>query len=596
VSKILYCSVNYFLKSLCCLWVLFFLTPIYASEETPVRDTLWKITEIYVATMGYAPDNEGLQYWAQRIQDEGWTSLNVAQSFFDQPLVKEKYPESLGYDELIEALYKNIFGRSADEMGKAYWLNELTSKRIQKNQMIVTLIEGGWANSEAVDDMARFGHLVDVGLAFAKRQAEKGLAYSTLSPEDQTYLRQAGTEVLANITSAPETRDSAISSINGLIDVLQSRNRVSDWPSFRAGSQHLGENVYEQALSPLTVDGLDLRWEFQTGAYVFSSPAVVNEVVYFGSYNGKFYAIDTITGKALWTVETNTYSLPVISSPAIFDGIVYFGDTDSYFYALDAATGNTLWTFSMGVLESTTAMALSSPAVVNGVVYFGSVNRKVFALDALTGNKHWEFQTGDYVISSPAVAAGVVYIGSLNGKVYALDAATGAKLWEYQTGDEVYSSPAVSDGSVYIGSMDDKLYALDAATGVKRWDFQTGSDISSSPAVADGIVYVGSLDGKIYALDAATGSKRWEFLSGRDSKTGKSGVSSSPAVANGVVYVGAHDNKVYALDAITGNVLWAYRLGGAVLMSSPAVVNGTVYIGAADGKVYAFEATLGVGP
>ncbi|EGV30166.1 Lecithin:cholesterol acyltransferase [Thiorhodococcus drewsii AZ1] len=188
--------------------------------EQVQRDTAWRATEIYIATMGYSPDNEGLQYWIGNIDDAGWTPTAVAQSFFDQPLVKEKYPDDLGYEELIEALYQNIFGRSADADGKAYWLEQLNAGLVRRNEMIITLIEGGWANPDAVDDMARFGNQVKVGLAFAAEQAVREIAYSRLSEEQQTRLRMLGAQILMVVTADNETRSTAIASIPDLLDSL----------------------------------------------------------------------------------------------------------------------------------------------------------------------------------------------------------------------------------------------------------------------------------------------------------------------------------------------------------------------------------------
>ncbi|EGV27588.1 hypothetical protein ThidrDRAFT_4599 [Thiorhodococcus drewsii AZ1] len=185
------------------------------------RDTSWQVAEIYIATMGYAPDSEGLDYWVNNIETlSQWTQTTVAQSFFDQPLVQAEYPSSLGYGPLIEALYQNIFDRAPDSEGYAYWLSELEAGRVQRNQMIVALIEGGWANSNAEEDMARFGNRVKVALAFADYQREHAILYSLLSTEEQTALRQAGSDVLDGVGSSAEDVDTRIGRIAELLASL----------------------------------------------------------------------------------------------------------------------------------------------------------------------------------------------------------------------------------------------------------------------------------------------------------------------------------------------------------------------------------------
>lgn len=136
------------------------------------------------------------------------------------------------------------------------------------------------------------------------------------------------------------------------------------------------------------------------------------------------------------------------SSTAIVDDVVYVGTSDGRVYSLNATTG--------GIVES-------SPAVVDGIVYVGSYDCRVYALNASTGKQMWNYTADGDVISSPSVTYGEVFVGSwagIYGNIYALNASTGAKIWNYRTDDAVYSSPAVANGMVFVGSMDGTLYAF----------------------------------------------------------------------------------------------------------------------------------------
>ena len=72
-------------------------------------------------------------------------------------------------------------------------------------------------------------------------------------------------------------------------------------------------------------------WLYDTDNSVFSSPAVVDGVVYVGSRDGYVYALDTRTGGVRWSYET---SGEVYSSPAVVEGVVYVGSNDGHVYAL----------------------------------------------------------------------------------------------------------------------------------------------------------------------------------------------------------------------------------------------------------------------
>ena len=73
-------------------------------------------------------------------------------------------------------------------------------------------------------------------------------------------------------------------------------------------------------------------WEFETGHWVWSSPAIGSDgTVYVGSNDKKLYAINGKSGDKLWEFETGDR---VSSSPTIgSDGTVYVGSEDKKLYA-----------------------------------------------------------------------------------------------------------------------------------------------------------------------------------------------------------------------------------------------------------------------
>jgi len=77
---------------------------------------------------------------------------------------------------------------------------------------------------------------------------------------------------------------------------------------------------------------MGLRWEFVTGASVWSSPAIDprNLVVYFGSNDKNFYSVDLFTGVELWRFTSGDR---FISSPVITGGKVFTVDEGGRIYA-----------------------------------------------------------------------------------------------------------------------------------------------------------------------------------------------------------------------------------------------------------------------
>ena len=81
----------------------------------------------------------------------------------------------------------------------------------------------------------------------------------------------------------------------------------------------------------------------RAGAFVASSPAVVNGAVYIGSEDNNLYALNATTGALIWSFKTGGF---VDSSPAISNGVVYVGSLDNNIYALNANTGDLIWSYA----------------------------------------------------------------------------------------------------------------------------------------------------------------------------------------------------------------------------------------------------------
>lgn len=417
---------------------------------------------------------------------------------------------------------------------------------------------------------------------------------------------------------------------------------AQDAPMFRVNPQHGG--IYQ---SPAIPKFSEVKWKFKTHGQVYSSPAVVNGVVYVGSNDHFLYAIDAETGTQKWKFKTGSR---ISSSPAVVDGTVFFGSFDSIFYAVDVTSGKLKWKFQTagerryigthlhGSEPAAEPMPdpfdfyLSSPTVANGTVYFGSGDTNVYALDAGTGNLKWKFKTGDVVHASPALADGTIFVGSWDSYFYGLDAATGREKWKFKTGEDpdmhnqvgIQASAIVADGMVYFGCRDSNFYALDENTGQKRWTMSNhGSWVISSPAVQNGKIYFGTSDsGMFHALDAKTGAPVFSL------KTQGWPMFSSPAIAGNMLYIGTHEGKLLAIDLGSQQIAWSFQTDGSrqngptytkadgtpnyeaayddnfyddivvgvqrmmqvgAVLSSPAVANQVIYFGSADGNVYAIR-------
>ncbi|MEA2625881.1 MAG: hypothetical protein QOD06_1926 [Candidatus Binatota bacterium] len=336
--------------------------------------------------------------------------------------------------------------------------------------------------------------------------------------------------------------------------LLAGAANAADWPMYGRDLRRSFHDPSERALSPANVAQLVRKWFFPTLDAVTASPAVVNGVVYVGSWDGSFYAIDAATGLQKWkfTIDAYTPANPdpqmlglnypdrltndggvITSSAAVTGGRVYFGGGKTV-YALDAATGSPVWrSVICGNPEAADCKndsldptrVFSSPAVFDGKVFVGhtqdgqKVSGKGYrggleALDVATGAIVWRFET------DPELDNGAPRVGP-NGKVVGRNRSCGgvwssaaidpeSRLLFFNTSDCNYDAPPPYHEAIIALQVDDGSLAW---VHRPREEDTCDYDLGATPNVIDvaGGKYVGSgdKDGSYRLLDRTTGLPVW---------------------------------------------------------------------------------------
>ena len=389
--------------------------------------------------------------------------------------------------------------------------------------------------------------------------------FPTGNPDFPTLRRKRATKALSIVKSALFNPQRYTRS-----DVLRPARAADSMTYAGRGANPAHTNVYP---APAAKNGT-LQWKFPLeDAY---SLCISDCIIYVGTTDGFdtpsatqpkgfLYALSTEKSRqerVIWRYQAGD---EIKSTPCVVDGIVYFGSRDYTFYALDAKDGTLIWRFE------TEDRIHSSPTVFDGVVYFGSWDYIIYALDATNGQEIWRYRTEARVNSSPSVHNGIVYIGTMNGSrrkpvFYALSAEDGSLVFKLDTGKS-FQDACVYDDKCFV-SDHDTVYALEPQTGSMLWQRQLTPYLRSCAASEESL-YVTNSEGIVYVhfvqrllreppLDAKNGSTLWTYQT--DDR-----IVSTPCLCEDILYVTAQDSFLYAFSAKNGEIKWKYQTGKFIL-------------------------------
>ena len=81
-----------------------------------------------------------------------------------------------------------------------------------------------------------------------------------------------------------------------------------------------------------------ISWTFKTGNVVHTKPAIANDKIIFGSYDGNVYALSLLTGTQIWKFKTVGQRFfpngEVMGNPVVSRNQVFIGSRDFNLYAI----------------------------------------------------------------------------------------------------------------------------------------------------------------------------------------------------------------------------------------------------------------------
>lgn len=343
--------------------------------------------------------------------------------------------------------------------------------------------------------------------------------------------------------------------------------QVDAWPMFRGDAASTGVARTTLPEKPAVV------WQktFKDDGFE-ATAAIVDGVIYVGTFNGTLYALRLSDGEEQWKFRTE---LGFKAAPAVRDGVVYVGDIDGKFFALDAASGEEKWSVTSG------AEINAGANFHRDRVLFTSQDGGLYCLAPADGKLVWKYTIDNMIQCSPTVVEDRCFLAGCDGKFHIVDLVKGEAVAQVDIGDPTLSTPAASGDVVYFGTQGGRFLAIDWRKEkiVWKYDPKRKQPLLSSAAVADGLVIFGGKDRSVHALNTDDHQLAWSLRT-------HAPVDSSPVVVGERVFIGGGDGRVYGLS-LKGEKVWDYEAGGK-FSASPAVADGKLIIGNDAGTLFCF--------
>lgn len=100
------------------------------------------VQQLYVAYFNRPADTAGLDYWTNIVAAQNGDTTAVSAAFAAETEYKSEYPATMSNADIVNKVYLNLFGRAAEDAGKAYWADLLDKKAITIDKVVAQIADG----------------------------------------------------------------------------------------------------------------------------------------------------------------------------------------------------------------------------------------------------------------------------------------------------------------------------------------------------------------------------------------------------------------------------------------------------------------------
>lgn len=193
------------------------------------------IQKLYVAYFNRPADPAGLAFWETAVEAAKGDTAAVSAAFAGSAEYKAAYA-NMTNAQIVDAVYQNLFGRPAEDAGKAYWANLLDNKTITIDAVVTAVASGAQGT-----DKTAYNNKVTAAAAFTTAvdtDAEKaGYTGTDANKLAKTFLAGVTTDATLSAAIAPAALNTTVAgvvaagtpfSVNSALATLDAANKALD--------------------------------------------------------------------------------------------------------------------------------------------------------------------------------------------------------------------------------------------------------------------------------------------------------------------------------------------------------------------------------
>lgn len=138
------------------------------------------IQQLYIAYFNRPADAAGLDFWAKQITNGG-SLANISATFAATPEYKATFA-NLSNDQVVSAIYQNLFNRAPDAAGLKFWSDKLTDKALTIDNVVAEVSKSAQQNANGGPDTVAINSKVAAAVAFTdylNTNVDARIAYSS---------------------------------------------------------------------------------------------------------------------------------------------------------------------------------------------------------------------------------------------------------------------------------------------------------------------------------------------------------------------------------------------------------------------------------